>query len=321
MGKRVWCQFFLCWMWLFDLCGESSKWDLEASWLYLRAAEDLTIGKFVYFGVSTEETNARIKPRFASGLRGSIHILPACSDLDMTVYYSYYRSHATQRWNGLSTPDPFQPSHNIGNVLHSLKNEIQVVPPATMITILNGFHTLRIQDCGVDFAYPIDYEGCFLFKPFIGLKGLMIEQELHYGNSFIRLDTRTTLNQYEAHHQVARFNSFGLEGGFYCHCAVREGFFLFSNLGLALLYGQKSLDNQSEVTLLEGISNHDSTLTFSKRYDTISPCFKSAFGIFYKYKMVMCKLSWENCIYANQNSFNAGDLSTYGGVFSLAWVF
>lgn len=312
--------------------------------MFLRETADLKVGHNLILreGVSSGNSTGfatgtidahdlNLRTTWANGARAALFARPEASAMDMRLYYSYYGSMGSRTWNGIATPNPFVPGFEVGNIVNTvILNSVDFTTPVTLITSLTGFYRVRIQEYGIDFCYPID--GRFLFKPYIGLKGIVIEQGLDFEHSFIRINTQNMVNLYEAFHQYTQMNGFGLSGGMHGEFVILAGLKGFGQVGSALVWGRKKWLGKGHATLSEVIEETTS-VAFRRNWSTLNLSLDGAFGLlyetppFFQCMRALFKIAWENRIYFKQNFFAAtldpeeldrpqNDVSTYGLVFT-----
>jgi hypothetical protein len=164
---------------------------------------------------------------------------------------------------------------------------------------------------------------CFLFKPFLGLRGAEIQEHVrsHFETNFTNSSgTSVILSNLKA---KQRFWGLGPELGVEANWYWGTGFSLVGNLGLALMYGHfdirsKSTDffqlssnisnlHRQQVVVISGV---DALL--GVRWETFFACQNMSLAL---------QLSGEHHSLINFNQIGEGDLNLDGGTFSVAFHF
>lgn len=298
----------------------------------------------------------RMNPGWSKGFRVGFEVQPPESKLNLYLDYSYYTSNDSKGWYAAATPNPFATMVNapsispllIGDYIDQNINVIEgfnpqgfAIPQSVNLTSVIAAYNLKIQEYQLAMSYALNFGNEFMFRPYAGVKGLLIEQVLNCYQTYSVSSTTVMVDSYERVAQHLRFRAFGLEGGMYGKWSIGKGFYAYGDLCLALLIGKQELHGFSETSVVDDEMSVASVYEINRDPQSSKACFDSAVGFCFKtpqiYNLVrgIFRIAWENHIYFKQNFFAQmgnssnfektnmanGDLSTYGITVSGELVF
>lgn len=208
------------------------------------------------------------------------------------------------------------------------------------ISTIKGRWNLQLDDVVLKFSREITCGPSFFFTPFVGIRGVSIQQKLHYEYD---LEVTGQIDLATMPGGNSRFYALGATGGLEARLMVCPSFGFYGFTEVSGVYGQ--CRTSSVVNLFASDPSSDRTAsvfnTLKENYNALRTILDSGIGIEWRGEVgplcfILLRLGWEGHNYLNQNCFlkfrallsvdsdpnppkglsNKGNLTLTGGVFS-----
>lgn len=205
---------------------------------------------------------------------------------------------------------------------------------------INSKWSLQLDDFVLKFSREITCSSSFFFTPFIGIRGVSIQQRLHYQYD---LEITGQIDVATKPGGKSQYYALGATGGLEARLMVCTSFGFYGFTEVSGVYGQ--CRTKSVANLFASSPSSDQTTsvfnTLKENYNTLRTILDSGVGIEWRGAVgslctILLRLGWEGHNYLNQNCFlkfralfpidgdpippnglsNKGNLTLTGGVFS-----
>lgn len=290
-------------------CG---TWSVSAGLLYWRAYEgglicDCIPGEITDVVDNNGHTNSHIKgghndfdQDWELGFRLGAGYQFACSQWELGAYWTHFHDHARAGHDGHNSHE-----NNWESNFHSGNNHF-------------SHWNLNFDEVDLVAGYRCELCPCFTLTPFLGLRGVRIDQTLHSQSSLVIFDEFDGGFVFSRHHDKEKFWGVGPVLGLEAEWGLGCGFSVYGCVDTSVLYGRfdNDFDGFEEVadvsTVCDSSVTRDAALLagdagLGVRWGT---CFCNGMHL-------TLQLGWEHHHYFDYNQLGSnGDLSLDGVTFS-----